>query len=267
MTLLLDRRGDDVKITDEVVKAAAGNERSGEEVMTLLLDRRGDDVKITDEVVKAAAGNERSGKEVTILLLDRRGDDVKITDKVLKAAAGNEHSGEEVMTLLLNRRGDNVQITDDIVTAAATSGQERVLRLIDIRLKIPSLKEKWFSIARFYNAAKAGDEEMIRGLLVQGIEPDLKNPRNVSPLWVAACRGNLAVVKLLLDTQAVDINSRSIAGRSPLFWAAARGYEGIVRLLLERDANPNFVDENGRTPLSMAKRYGHNKVIDLLKGA
>ncbi|KFY32484.1 hypothetical protein V493_00153, partial [Pseudogymnoascus sp. VKM F-4281 (FW-2241)] len=64
------------KITDDVVKAAAGNWRSGKEVMALLLDRRGDDVHITDDVVKAAAGNWSSGKEVMALLLDRRGDDV-----------------------------------------------------------------------------------------------------------------------------------------------------------------------------------------------
>jgi hypothetical protein len=38
MALLLERRGDEVKITDEVVKAAAGNKRSGGEVMTLLLE-------------------------------------------------------------------------------------------------------------------------------------------------------------------------------------------------------------------------------------
>jgi hypothetical protein len=54
MTFLLDRGGDDVKITKEVVKAAAGNPHCGKDVMTLLLDRLGDDVKITEEVVKAA---------------------------------------------------------------------------------------------------------------------------------------------------------------------------------------------------------------------
>ena len=54
MTLLLDRRGDDIPITEKVVEAAARNEK----VMTLLLDRRGDDIPITEEVVKAAARNE-----------------------------------------------------------------------------------------------------------------------------------------------------------------------------------------------------------------
>lgn len=40
------------------------------DVMSLLLEQRGDEIKIAEEVVKAAAGNERSGKEVMSLLLD-----------------------------------------------------------------------------------------------------------------------------------------------------------------------------------------------------
>ena len=39
MALLLDRRGDDIQITEEVLKAAAGNLTCGYEVMALL-DRR-----------------------------------------------------------------------------------------------------------------------------------------------------------------------------------------------------------------------------------
>jgi hypothetical protein len=42
----------------------------------LPLDRIGADVKITEEVIKAAAGNEGSGKEVMMLLLDHTGVDV-----------------------------------------------------------------------------------------------------------------------------------------------------------------------------------------------
>ena len=45
------------------------------EMMTLLLDRRGADVQITEEVVKAAAGNGESGKGIITLLLDRCGAD------------------------------------------------------------------------------------------------------------------------------------------------------------------------------------------------
>ena len=52
-----------------MVKTAAGNSWSGKEVVALLLDRRGDQVKITDEVVKTAIRNYSSSKEVIILLL------------------------------------------------------------------------------------------------------------------------------------------------------------------------------------------------------
>ncbi|RYP43836.1 hypothetical protein DL768_009643 [Monosporascus sp. mg162] len=118
MEKLLSYCGDRVKITEEVVKAAAGNENSGKEVMALLFKQRGDEVKITEEVVKAAAGNESNGKGVMELFLDQRGDEVKITEEVVKAAAGNRSCGKEVMTLLLDQRGDEVRITRKVVKAA-----------------------------------------------------------------------------------------------------------------------------------------------------
>jgi hypothetical protein len=63
------------------------------EIMTVLLDRRGDEVKIIEDVVKAAVGNEECGMEIMTVLLDRRGDEVKITEDVVKTAAGNWHCG------------------------------------------------------------------------------------------------------------------------------------------------------------------------------
>jgi hypothetical protein len=45
-----------------MVKAAASNRRNGKEVMALLLDRRGDRIEVTEDVVKAAARNWRIGK-------------------------------------------------------------------------------------------------------------------------------------------------------------------------------------------------------------
>jgi hypothetical protein len=69
-----------------------------------------DQITITEEVVKAAAGNYRCGKEVMALLLDRRGDQIAITEEVVKAAAGNYGSGKEVMTLLRARRGDKIAL-------------------------------------------------------------------------------------------------------------------------------------------------------------
>jgi hypothetical protein len=73
MALLLSQRGDNIRITGDVVKAAAAN-WNGRRVMTLLLDQRGGDIEITEEVVEAATLNYNG--EVMAVLLDRRGDDI-----------------------------------------------------------------------------------------------------------------------------------------------------------------------------------------------
>ena len=66
MTDLLKRKEHAAQITEkEVVRIA----QSSKEAMTLLLDRRGGDVPITEGVVQAAAGNNRSGQEMMTLLL------------------------------------------------------------------------------------------------------------------------------------------------------------------------------------------------------
>ncbi|KAH6847216.1 heterokaryon incompatibility protein-domain-containing protein [Chaetomium sp. MPI-CAGE-AT-0009] len=114
MILLLDQRGDQVKITEAVLAAAAGNKWSVdvEVVVRLLLDRGGDKVKSTEAVLVAAAGNSRYAAAIMPLLLDRGRDEAKITEAVLAAVAGNKRSGKAVMRFLRVGRGDKLQIED-----------------------------------------------------------------------------------------------------------------------------------------------------------
>jgi hypothetical protein len=117
-----------------------------------------------------------------------------------------------------------------------------------------------------YNAAKAGKEDTIRKLLAERVDLNLKNPRNVSLPWIAATYDHLRVVQVLLETENVDINAKSILGRPPISWAVAQGHEGIVRLLLEAEADRSLGDIDGKTPLSMAKKNGHDKIVKILPG-
>jgi len=233
------------------------------EVVSVLINNKR--TLIEEHVVKAAAGNEETGKEVMMLLLEQRGADVVITEEVVKAAAGNWGSGKELMILLLEQRGADVMITEDVIAAAATSGQEEVLRFITEHLQVSPSKEQRL-VAQFYNAAKSGIEDTIQRLLEEGVEPDLKNPYQISPLWIAAAKGHTRVVQLLLGTKLVSVNSKSISRRPPIFWAAANGYEDVVGLLLEAGADPSVMDKDGQTPLSMATRYGHAKIAKMLSG-
>jgi hypothetical protein len=64
-----------------VVKAAARNDESGNKVMQLLLERRGPNIQITDQVVEAIAKC-FDGKTMR-LLLEKGGPDVNITPQVV----------------------------------------------------------------------------------------------------------------------------------------------------------------------------------------
>ncbi|CRG84038.1 hypothetical protein PISL3812_01380 [Talaromyces islandicus] len=129
VTLLLNQHEYKIRITENMMKAAAGNKKSGKEIITLLLNQQ-DQVPITEDVMKAAAANEHSGKDIIMFLLDRR-DRIPITEDVMKAAAANEQGGEDIIMLLLDRR-DRIPITEDVMKAAAANGHSgySIMRLL-----------------------------------------------------------------------------------------------------------------------------------------
>ena len=97
------------------------------------------------------------------------------------------------------------------------------------------------------------------------MEPDLRNYHGVTPLWKAASGGQEAAVKALIDTGKVDIDVRSTAGRTPIFWAAAYGHHGIVQLLLDAGATQDYEDEEGRSPIAIARSNGQTEIVRSLE--
>lgn len=133
MELLLYLRGDQVPITEEVVKTAARNALSkGGKVIELLLDRFRDNFIVTEEVVKAAAGNWSSGERVMELLLSRYGHQIPITEEVMKIAVGNILCGERVIEQIIFWSRYQVPITEEVVKIAAGNASLRGVKVIKL---------------------------------------------------------------------------------------------------------------------------------------
>lgn len=84
-------------------------------------------------------------------------------------------------------------------------------------------------------------------------------------MWIAAFRGHTDVLKVLLGTNNVDINVESDAKRTPLFRPAANGDIEVAKLLLSHGARQDYTDEDGMSPLGIAKQNGHIEVVAILE--
>jgi hypothetical protein len=242
-----------------VVKAAARNYSNGGEVMALLLDRQSADVTIPEEMVVRIVGH--FDQNVVALLLDRRGADIAITEEVVKAAAGNINGSGVIRCL---HDSTELRITERVIESAATSGQEDTLSLLIQWAGTGSVTHDWVCIAQLCAAAKAGHAETVLQLVQQGTPPDKKDIRGTTPLWHAASNGHLDIVRILLATNAVDVNVESVARRTPIFWTAAKGHVEIVKLLLDHGARQDYTDEDGQSPLAIAQLHGQDTVVDVL---
>ncbi|KAJ9579830.1 hypothetical protein L9F63_004502 [Diploptera punctata] len=85
-------------------------------------------------------------------------------------------------------------------------------------------------------------------------------------LLQAASLNKLGMVAALLHS-GVDLNVRDVEERSPLLLAARRGCSEVVRLLLEKGADPNLRDTCGNNALHLAAHTNNVRVVTMLLDA
>ena len=89
------------------------------------------------------------------------------------------------------------------------------------------------------------------------------NEIKAAPIHSATAGGHHKVVKMLLDNRA-DPNIREQGGYTPLHIAAQNGNDEMIRTLLFGGADMNIKSNNGKTPLDVATEAGHERATFLL---
>lgn len=85
-------------------------------------------------------------------------------------------------------------------------------------------------------AVRKGDVAAVRAALDAGVPADVKFRYDRTALSFAADRGQVEIVRLLLERGA-DVNAKdSFYGVTPIVWAASNGHAEVARLLLARGA-------------------------------
>lgn len=89
---------------------------------------------------------------------------------------------------------------------------------------------------------------------------EARNANDESALMLASLKGHLEIVQKLIARDA-DVNK---TGWTPLHYAATGGQIAVMRLLLESSAYIDASSPNGSTPLMLAAMYGTPASVKLL---
>jgi len=144
-------------------------------------------------------------------------------------------------------------------------------------------------------AAHFNRKDVVRYFLEQGVDVNVVNEGNITPLFFAASKGYRDIVELLLKYNAdvkilswnsfsclhqaiefpevfemllgrgADINAQEgKVGWTPLHFAVLRNKPNIVKVLLQHGVNIDIKDNKGQTPLHYATQMKNTDIIEML---
>ena len=146
----------------------------------------------------------------------------------------------------------------------------------------------------FFIAIRNDNVGKLNNLLQRGFDPNTRNEKGQPGLTVAMQEQSPKVARVLVDQPTLDVNALNLAGESALMIAAIKGDLASVKLLLDRGARINqpgwtalhyaasgrepktvewmldrgaevdALSPNGSTPLMLAAQYGSEVSVDLL---
>lgn len=145
-------------------------------------------------------------------------------------------------------------------TLTKISGPERIFFLENVANS--TIDTDLSAMAR--EAARFGYVQVIRYLLNRGADLNQTDTEGWSPILIAASRGDLALIRFLVEIAGSDVRAKNNSKTTSLMLAASSGSLEVCRYLLDRGANVDAKSSRGLTALMHGVSSGKLELAKLL---
>lgn len=125
-------------------------------------------------------------------------------------------------------------------------------------------KTKYVYDTSLVRAIKTGDADRVRTLIYANVDVNERNYAGITPLTVAAEKGNMDIIKLLVEEGGASVKLPSSYGVTPLIAASAAGQNEAADYLLKNGADPAAKDDLGKTALLHAMSASDRRLTETL---
>ena len=153
----------------------------------------------------------------------------------------------------------------DIFDAIGAGDLGRIRHLIE---ENPKIVNQDYGATPLLSAANHGNVAVVKLLLDSGANINKQSgTEKINPLYGAVDSGHFAIVTLLIGAGA-NINQQNRLGETPLYCAAEKNYTEIALILIKAGANANLTENGyGMSPLHKAAVFGNVAIINALVAA
>jgi len=125
------------------------------------------------------------------------------------------------------------------------------------------LSHKLFA-QNIFTAVQDNDIPAVKYLLTKGVDPASKDNNGASPLIFAVSHGNDRAVKLILQSNQININAQDGDGNTALIAACAGKHDDQVAMLLNHYPELNKINKQGYTALTTAVNANDAEAVKML---
>ena len=231
----------------------------------ILIERSVSVVKPTEDI-----GEDIIAEERTMKLIPRIKKKISFKKARKNAPKKDEPSDIDDYNLLTKTRNvDDEQLSENYEGVAffeaVRDGMEMIVQVLletsnNYQLNLPD--ENGFTPVM--QAAWHGQKECLNILLEHGANTNLRNATGCTASHFAAGQGHLECLEILIKYDPESVNAKTKYGATPLILASKDGHSKVVEFLLINGADPNIQYRGKQNALLFAAGNGHSECIEFL---